>query len=138
MAQTLYRIVVAIVPFVIFFSFSCKPVTNPEVGSSQDTPIPNAVVTIDTTYIEYTSLCAKGKVKNNGTSSIYPPWYVECQFYSDSTFSLKLGGANTVMQLNLDPGQAILWKINLYSSDFDVRTYPNFRVKDQRAIYKKQ
>ncbi len=138
MTQILYRIVLVVLPVVLLFSFSCKPVTDPTVGSNQDTPVPNTVVTIDSIYISYSSFYATGKVKNNGTSTIYPPWYVECQFYADSTYSLKLGGNNTPIQLNLDYGQSALWTVSFYSSDVDVRLYPNFRVKDQRAIYKKQ
>jgi multidrug efflux pump subunit AcrA (membrane-fusion protein) len=138
MAQILYRIVVSVVPFVLFFSFSCKPVVDPIVGSSGDTQIPNTVVTVDSTYIYYGSLYARGRVMNDGTSQITPPWYVECQFYSDSTFKYKLGGANTTIYVPLDPGQGTFWTVSFYSTNVTVQQYPNFKVKDQRAIYKKQ
>src|SRR5512135_3128621 len=90
-----YRQVAAIIPFVLFLSFNCEPATETTVGSPQDTQIPNTTVTVDTTYTSGSSLYASGKVKNSGSSSITTPWYVECQFYTDSTFTLKLGGNNT-------------------------------------------
>jgi hypothetical protein len=139
MAHILYRIVTALVPTVVLFSFSCKPVTEPIVGSPEDTPVPNAVVTIDSTYhYSYsTTLYATGKVKNNGTSTIDPGFWVECQFYTDSSFTLKLGGGNTQITVNLGPGQATFWTISYYSADQHLENYPNFAVKDQRAIRKK-
>ncbi len=74
---------------------------------------------------------------NNGTSAISPPWYVECQFYTDSTFTLKIGGNNTLLSVPLNPGQGTFWTISFSSTNVDVRNYPKFRVKDQRAIYKR-
>ncbi len=138
MTQRAYRIVAAFLPTLLFFGFSCTPATNPIVGSSADTQIPNAVVTIDTTYISYGSMYAHGLVRNNGTTQITAPWYVECQFYTDSTYTIKLGGNYTEIYVPLDPGQGTFWTVNFSSSNVAVQNYPKFKVKDQRAIYKKQ
>lgn len=120
-----------------FVYFGCQQSTESTVGSSQDTQIPNTTVTVDTTYIASTLLYARGKVTNNGTSSITPPWYVECQFYTDSTYTLKLGGNYTTISVPLDPGQGTFWTVSFSSSNVTVQQYPKFKVKDQRAIYKK-
>lgn len=131
------RFILAVLPVALFLSFSCQPATESTVGSPQDTPIPNATVTVDTTYLSGALLYATGKVMNNGTSAISPPWYVECQFYTDSTFTLKIGGNNTLLSVPLNPGQGTFWTISFSSTNVDVRNYPKFRVKDQRAIYKR-
>ena len=138
MTRIFYRIVVTFLPAVLFFAFSCTPAPNALVGSSADTQIPNTVVSIDTTYISYGSLYAQGIVRNNGASQISSPWYVECQFYTDSTYTIKLGGNYTEIYVPLDPGQGTFWKVGFSSSNVTVQNYPLFKVKDQRAIYKKQ
>ncbi len=117
--------------------FGCQQSTDSTVGSSQDTQIPNTTVVVDTTYVASTLLYARGRVINNGTSSITPPWYVECQFYTDSTFTYKLGGNYTQISAPLDPGQGTFWTVSFSSSNVNVQQYPKFKVKDQRAIYKK-
>ncbi len=137
MTHNILRVVSVFLPAVLFCSFGCQPVASSLVGAAGDTQIPNTTLTIDTTYISYGLLYAKGKVYNNGTAQITPPWYVECQFYTDSTFTIKLGGNYTEIYVPLDPGQATFWTVSFSSTNVAVQNYPHFKVKDQRAIYKK-
>ena len=119
------------------FIISCEE-SEPVVGSNQDTAIPNLSFTIDTTYLEASTsrLFAQGTVKNNGSSSVTSPWYVEAQFYTDATLRTKLGGSYTQIGVPLSRGQSTFWTINYSSSNVDVKNYPNFAVSDLRGIYK--
>ena len=123
--------------FLAFLYTSCQVSTDSTVGSSQDTQIANTAVTVDSTYIAGGLMYATGRVTNNGTSTISSPWYVECQFYTDSTYSYKLGGNYKEMTFPLDPGQGTFWTVSFSSSNVNVQQYPRFKVRDQRAIYKK-
>ena len=122
--------------FVVFIAASCEESGDSIVGSSKDTEISNMSFTLDTTYISNTSLVAQGKAIYNGRDRVSPPWYVEAQFYTDSTFVTKLGGNHTAISVPLDPGQQTFWLISFSSAQVDVRQFPRFRVKDIRAIYK--
>jgi hypothetical protein len=108
------------------------------VGSDMDTVIPNLSFTVDTTYLDAANnrLVAKGSVKNNGSSKVTSPWYVECQFYSNSSRTTKLGGNYTQIGVPLSNGQSTFWTINYSSSNVNVNDYPNFAVGDLRGIYK--
>ena len=120
-----------------FYIVSCEE-SEPVVGSNQDTAIPNLSFTVDTTYLEVSTsrLYAQGTVKNNGSSSVTSPWYVEAQFYTDATFRTKLGGSYTQIGVPLSRGQSTFWTIYYSSSNVDVKNYPNFAVGDLRGIYK--
>ncbi len=137
MTHNILRVVALILSIALFVYLGCQPTASSLVGSAGDTQIPNTSVTIDTTYISYGLLYAKGKVFNNGSSQITSPWYVECQFYTDSTFAIKLGGNYTEIYVPLDPGQGTFWTVSFSSTNVSVQNYPRFKVKDQRAIYKK-
>lgn len=117
---------------------SCEQSGQAVVGSTNDTEIRNVLFQVDTTYVSNspTSMVAKGTAKNTGSTTISSPWYVEAQFYTDVTFQTKLGGNYTQIGVPLSNGQQVLWSISLTSTTIDVRQYPNFRVKDFRAIYK--
>jgi hypothetical protein len=108
------------------------------VGSGADTQINNVVFTVDTTYLEASPmrLVARGRAGNTGTATITAPWYVEGQFYADSTFRTKLGGNYTTINVPLSRNQETFWTITFSSGNVDVRLYPYFRVRDLRAIYK--
>jgi hypothetical protein len=126
--------------FVILFSLiiiSCDE-QEPVVGSNEQTSIPNLSFTVDTTYLDSQNsrLVAKGTVKNNGNSQVTSPWYIECQFYTSSSKTTKLGGNYTQLGVPLSSGQSTFWTINYTSSNVDVNNYPNFTVGDLRGIYK--
>ena len=118
---------------------SCDAHKESVVGSSGDTQIPSVTFTVDTTYVVASpaQLVARGKAKNQGSTAISSPWYVEAQFYADSTYRTKLGGNYTQIGVPLSHGQETFWTIVFSSGNVDVRQYPNFRVGDIRAIYKK-
>lgn len=109
------------------------------VGSSGDTVINGVVFTVDTTYLEASParLVARGRVSNGGSANITPPWQIEAQFYADSTFRTKLGGNYTTINVPISRNQETFWTITFSSGNVDVRLYPNFRVRDLRAIYRK-
>lgn len=108
------------------------------VGSTGDTQINNVVITVDTTYLESSPdrMVARGRVTNSGATAISAPWYIEGQFYTDPSFRTKLGGNYTRISVPLTRNQETFWTITFSSTNVDVRLYPNFRVRDLRAIYK--
>ncbi len=109
------------------------------VGSGSDTQINGVSFTVDTLYVDASGsgqLVARGLVKDSTVSSISVPWYVEGQFYTDSTYTTKLGGNDTEIKVPLSQGQSTFWTIYFYTSTVDVRQFPNFRIGNLRAIYK--
>lgn len=123
---------------ILMLSLTSCETTDPIVDSPTDTLIQNLSFTIDETYLDSGNnrLVAKGTTKNNGSTKVTSPWYMEAQFYSTKTSNLKLGGGNTQIGVPLSPGQSTLWTIYFTSSNVDVLNYPNFGVKDLRGIYK--
>ena len=138
MAEHSFRPLLAVLlPFALL-AIQCQPVTSTEVGSPSDTQIQSMDFSIDTTYVSYySSLTASGKVFNHGTSPVTPPWYVECQFYSDSMYTLKLGGNNMQITIPLSVGQGTLWTISFSPPTGAAQQYPKFKISNLRAIYKK-
>jgi len=110
----------------------------PVVDDPQDTVIPSLSFIVDTTYLDSGSkrLVASGTVKNNGSTKVVSPWYVEAQFYTTKSGNTKLGGNYTQIGVPLSSGQSAFWTIYYSSSNVDVRNYPDFGVKDLRGIYK--
>ncbi len=121
---------------VVFLTFTFCDSSSNIVGSNEDVEINNVSFIVDTTYLMNSQLYAKGRVTNLGTKSTESPWYVEAQFYTDSTYKLKLGGDYTEIGVPLDPYQSTFWTLIFSTSTVDVNEYPNFRVSDFRAIYK--
>jgi hypothetical protein len=117
--------------------YSCET-TDTVVDNPQDTLIQNLGFTVDTTYLDAggNRLVASGSVRNNGSTKVTSPWYVEAQFYTTKSSSTKLGGNYTQIGVPLSSGQSTFWTIYFSSSNVDVRSYPNFGVKDLRGIYK--
>jgi hypothetical protein len=103
-----------------------------------DGGISNVTFSVDTTYMLASPgmLVARGLAKNSGSETISSPWYVECQFYTDSTLLIKLGVNDTQIGVPLSPGQSVYWTISFSSGNVDVRRFPDFRVSDMRALYK--
>jgi len=123
----------------VFFSLtllgsSCE--NNTVVGSDEGvTKINNVSFTITGLETSSSSLKATGTVKNTGSSKITSPWYIEGQFYADSTLSLKLGGDNTQIGVPLETGLQTIWTLEFSSPDVSEGNYPNFRVSNLRAFY---
>ena len=121
----------------VFITFTfCDSESDSIVGSIEDVEINNVSFVIDSTYEEASKLYATGTVTNLGTENILAPWYVEAQFYTNSSYSTKLGGNYTEIKVPLEPYIETFWTITFSSSTIDVNLYPNFRVSDLRAIYK--
>ena len=113
-------------------------VTEPIVEDPQDTLIQNLEFSVDTTYLDSNGprLVAKGTVTNRGSAKVVTPWYLEAQFYTTKTGNVKLGGSNTQIGVPLNQNQAAVFTLYYSSANVDVRSYPNFGVKDFRGIYK--
>ena len=127
----------AIAVILLFFA-SCNNTTDNTVGSSTDTQINSLSFTVDTTYLDSGAkrLVARGKVKNIGQNNVTSPWYVEGQFYTDDSYTTKLGGNYTQVGVPISQGQQTFWTIYFSSSNVDVLKYPNFRIGNLRGIYK--
>ena len=121
----------------LLFLISCDE-SEPVVGSNGDNTIPNLSFILDITYLDAANnkLVAKGIVKNNGTSQVSSPWYVECQFYTNSSRTTKLGGNYIQIGVPLSNGQSTFWTLTYSSLNISVNEYPNFTVGDLRGIYK--
>jgi len=131
------RVIFSIIVSISLLIISCDE-GETTVGSNQDTSIPNLSFTVDTTYLDSQNsrLVAKGSAKNNGSSQVTSPWYVECQFYTNSSKNIKLGGNYTQIGVPLSNGQSTFWTITYSSTNVNVNDYPNFAVGDLRGIYK--
>jgi len=131
----------ALVLLTIFFSIlligsSCENGNNTIVGSTQgNTDINNVSFIVTELEVSSNSLKASGTVKNTGSSTITSPWYVEAQFYADSTLSLKLGGNNSRIGVPLESGLQTIWSITFSDQNIAEGDYPNFRVSNLRAYY---
>ncbi len=118
------------------FVFSSCQVNNAVVGGG--TTINNVTFTVDTTYMQSGGsgeLVAAGLAKNSSRTTVTAPWYIEAQFYTDSTFATKLGGSNTQIGVPLSPGQQTFWKIYFSTSVVDVHQFPDFTLSNLRAYY---
>lgn len=120
----------------IIFVFTFCDSSDNIVGTNNDVEINNVSFTIDTTYLQSSVLYAKGTATNLGSTSIQSPWYVEAQFYTNSSYKLKMGGNYTRIGVPLEPYQSTFWSLSFSTSTIDVSEYPNFRISDLRAIYK--
>jgi hypothetical protein len=106
------------------------------VGTTQgNTDINNVSFTVTELEVTSSSLQASGTVKNTGNKTITSPWYIEAQFYADSTYSLKLGGNRTQIGVPLEAGLQTIWTITFSDPDIAEGDYPNFRVSNFRAYY---
>lgn len=123
--------------FLIIILTSCEE-SEPVVGSNESSTIQNLSIVVDTTYLDASNsrLIAKGSVKNNGNSEVTSPWHVECQFYTNSTRTIKLGGNYTQIGVPLSKNQSTFWTISYTSTNVNVNDYPDFAVGDLRGIYK--
>ena len=82
-------------------------------------------------------LKATGTITNVGDTTILAPWYVEAEFYEDSTFSFILGGDQQYHDVNLYVNVGRPWTLEFSSSDIDEWNYTDFAIKNFRAFIKK-
>ena len=82
-------------------------------------------------------LKATGTITNVGDTTILAPWYVEAEFYEDSTFSFILGGDQQYHDVNLYVNVGRPWTLEFSSSDIVESNYTDFAIKNFRAFIKK-
>ncbi len=133
---TMNRILSVMLVLLGIVYFSCKD-TSYVVGSENVDEIEDVIFTITSYTVYSTKLEGKGTVKNTGSSTIYPSWYIEGHFYSDSTLSFKLGGDRQVKTVSLEPGTTMSWTLEFSSNDIDESLYPNFKIAQLRAYKEK-
>jgi len=79
-----------------------------------------------------------GMITNTGDTTILAPWWVEAEFYSDSTFTLILGGDQQSFNVNLQSGVSIQWTLSYSDPDkIEFESYPNFAIDNFRAFISK-
>ena len=113
------------------------------IGSEEDEPIDHVEWVLGTddnpAGYSYTNetLQVTGMITNAGDTTILAPWWVEAEFYSDSTFTLILGGDQQSFNVNLQTGVATQWTLNYSSQDKVESDYPNFAINNFRAFISK-
>ena len=113
------------------FMISCNE--NSIVGADDVSVLEDANFEITEYLFTSTELIVTGTVSNDGDDTFYPPWYIEAEFYADSTFTTKFGGTRTTINYSLAPGENTLWQLTYSSSLIVESDYPNFAVKNLRA-----
>ncbi len=98
-------------------------------GSVDAKVLSGAQFTITERTLSGSQMIAKGTVKNNGKSTWSPVWVLEGQFYTDSTFTVKLGGATRRYTFSLEKGSSTIWELKLTSTLFNLSEYPNYGLK---------
>lgn len=123
--------------FLLITGSSCNDDSgNTVVGTTQgNTDINNVSFNVTELEVSSSSLKASGTVMNTGNTTITSPWYIEAQFYADSTYTLKLGGNRTQIGVPLESGIQTVWSITFSDPDIAEGDYPNFRVSNFRAYY---
>ena len=107
--------------------------SNSITGSDDVFEYDGAVFEISETIGYSSTLIAKGTVENAGSNNFYGPWYVEGDFYSDDTYSFKLGGEKFLVTFSLEPGEQTGWELRFSSNLYTESDYPGFAVKNLRA-----
>lgn len=108
---------------------------NSVTGSADVRLIKNIEFTITDKINRGNELYVKGIVKNKNKSTVRPLWYVEGDFYSDNSFTLKLGGDNTSINYSLAKNETTIFELRFSSSKYNESDYPNFAVKNLRAFH---
>ena len=85
----------SIIIYSFFFTLNCG---DRIIGSESNQTISHVEWSLGTPddstgyVVSNSMLKATGIIKNIGDTTIKAPWYVEAEFYTDSTFSFLLGG----------------------------------------------
>ena len=116
----------------IFLLFSCDE-TN-LTGSENVSEIENVTFSDLSTSISNNILIASGTITNdNQSSSISPPWYIECQYYYTNTSGniFLIGGENSLINNALPAGVSLEWTLEHQVDNSE--SYSNFTINDLRA-----
>ena len=107
-------------------------------NSGNMTTINDVEWTLDEYTFSNTSLTATGVITNVGDPTILAPWSVEAEFYSDSTFTLILGGDQQSFNVNLQQGVSIQWTLSYSDPDkIEFESHPYFAINNFRAFISK-
>jgi len=115
----------------VMFILSCNE--SNVVGADDVSVLEDANFEITEYLYTSTELIVKGTVINDGDDTFYPPWYIEAEFYADSTFTTKFGGTRTIINYSLASGENTLWQLTYSSSLIIESDYPDFAIKNLRA-----
>ena len=133
------KIIALIVTILLFYGCS-----GGVIGSENNETINHVDWSIGTTEdsagYSYTnqSLQVTGMITNTGDTTILAPWSVEAEFYSDSTFTLILGGDQQSFNVNLQSGVSIQWTLSYSDPDkVEFESYPYFAIANFRAFISK-
>ena len=107
------------------------------IGSENNETINDVEWTLNGYTFSNTTLTATGMIANMGDTTILARWGVEAEFYSDSTFTLILGGTQQSFNVNLGSGVSKQWTLNFSDSDIVESNYPNFAINNFRAFISK-
>ena len=124
-------ITITVIILTVIFTVSCNE--SSVVGADDVSVLDDANFEITESLFTSTELIVKGTVSNDGDDTFYPPWYIEAEFYADSTFTTKFGGTRTTVNYSLASGENTLWQLTYSSSLIIESDYPNFAVKNLRA-----
>ena len=107
------------------------------IGSENYETINDVEWTLNEYTFSNTKLTATGMITNTGDTTIIATWGVEAEFYSDSTFTLILGGEQQFFNVNLGSGVSKQWTLNYSDPDIVESDYPNFAINNFRAFISK-
>ena len=107
------------------------------IGSENNETINDVEWTLHGYTFSNTTLTATGMITNTGDTTILATWWVEAEFYSDSTFTLILGGEQQFFNVNLGSGVSKQWTLNYSDPDIVESDYPNFAINNFRAFISK-
>lgn len=109
------------------------------IGSKSNSTINHIEWSLDSNgyVVTNSGLKATGIITNIGDTTILAPWYVEAEFYKDSTFSFILGGDQQYHDVNLYVNVGRPWTLEFSSSDIVESNYTDFAIKNFRAFIKK-
>ena len=107
------------------------------IGSEDNETINDVEWTLNEYTFSNTTLTATGMITNTGDTTILATWWVEVEFYSDSTFSVILGGDQQPFNVNLQPGVSTQWTLNYSDPNKAESDYPNFAINNFRAFISK-
>ncbi len=107
------------------------------IGSENNKTINDVEWTLNGYTFSNTTLTATGMITNTGDTTIIAPWWVEAEFYSDSTFTQILGGDQQSFNVNLQSGVSIQWTLSYSDPDKVESNYPNFAINNFRAFISK-
>ena len=127
------KTIITIVAILLFAMFIVSCNESNVVGADDVSVLEDATFEITEYLFTSTELIVKGIVSNDGDDSFYPPWYIEAEFYADSTFTTKFGGTRTTKNYSLAQGENTLWQLTYSSSLIIESDYPDFAVKNLRA-----